>query len=277
MACLLLLMEFYFSYRTRLGDILDAKEVLKLSTFAGEIMLKNGAETYRVEDTMCRIMAAYNMKNPDAFATTTGIFASVEDNVYGLITIVKRVKQRTINLEKIALVNDLSRNISAGMFTVAESDKRLKEINVTAPPYKWGVKTFFVSIGCGSSCYLFGGSLSDCGAAFIACISYYFLNLYLTERQVTAFLVNIISGALLSVTAILMVSLGIGDNVDKVIIGAIMPLVPGVGITNAVRDIIEGDFLSGSNRVVEAIMIAVAIAVGVGTVLKIYLKLTGTG
>jgi len=67
-----------------------------------------------------------------------------------------------------------------------------------------------------------------------------------------------------------LLNLGLGNNINSIIIGTIMPLVPGISLTNAIRDILEGDFLSGSARILDAILIAVAIATGVGTVMNLW-------
>ena len=88
----------------------------------------------------------------------------------------------------------------------------------------------------------------------------------------TFFINNIIGASIASILSILAVNIGIGHNMDAIIIGSIMSLVPGVSITNALRDTISGDFISGSSRGMEAIFSALAIAFGVGIVLNIYYR-----
>ena len=77
-----------------------------------------------------------------------------------------------------------------------------------------------------------------------------------------------IGGAIISVLAVFAVRSGIGTYVDGIIIGAAMPLVPGVAITTAIRDIMEGDYVSGVSRMMEAVLTAVAIAGGAGIALN---------
>lgn len=60
-----------------------------------------------------------------------------------------------------------------------------------------------------------------------------------------------------------------------VIVGSIMPLLPGVALTNGIRDFISGDLISGVSRVSEALLTAIAIAVGIGSALKLLIMLGG--
>ena len=59
-------------------------------------------------------------------------------------------------------------------------------------------------------------------------------------------------------------------NSDKIIIGGIMLLVPGLAITNAIRDTMAGDLVAGNARMMEAFFVSVAIATGAGTMLKLW-------
>lgn len=94
----------------------------------------------------------------------------------------------------------------------------------------------------------------------------------LSSLKLTFFINNFIGAFLASLFSYIFVKLGIGQNLDKIIIGSIMYLVPGVAITNAIRDTMSGDFISGSSRGIEAIFSALAIALGVGVILNLYLK-----
>lgn len=248
---------------------MDNKKHLMLAISAGKIMLENGAETYRVEDTMTRILGHCNDEISEAFVTTTGLFVSV-----GSETIVKRITERTINLNKIALVNDLSRKIVNDKISIDEAFKILEDIN-NIKPYSFYLKTFITGLCCASFSYVFGGIFQDCINSFFVGI---FLNIiihFFKKRKVSEFLVTIIGGAVISLFTLLFLNIGIGKNIDMVIIGSIMPLVPGVGITNAIRDILEGDFLSGSGRIFDALIVAIAVATGVGTILKLWIHLFG--
>lgn len=54
-----------------------------------------------------------------------------------------------------------------------------------------------------------------------------------------------------------------------------MLLVPGLALTNSIRDILEGQLLSGISKAAEALFIGISNVVGTGTILHLYLKLGG--
>lgn len=108
---------------------MDINKILYVATFAGRIILESGGETYRVEETINRICTSFGMDDADSFVTPTGIMVSAFHKDKGIVSLIKRVKYRTVNLEKVHMVNDLSRSIGQQHMTVAEVNKALKEID----------------------------------------------------------------------------------------------------------------------------------------------------
>ena len=252
---------------------MDSHDALKLAMTAGEIMLKNGAETYRVEDTMIRILNNCDFIEAESFVTTTGLFASV-DSPSGTVTQIKRVKNRTINFDKICQVNDVSRKCAEGAVSAEEALKSLQKIN-TIPPVSPFVRLFAAGFTCFSFTYIFGGALMDCMNSFLTGFVMQLFFIQMNKNNISSVLTNMMCGAIIGLLSLMFLNIRIGTNIDKVIIGAIMPLVPGVGLTNAIRDILEGDYLSGTSRIMDAVIVAVCIATGVGMVLKIWFSVFG--
>ncbi len=249
----------------------DVRKLLIMAILAGRIMLKNGAETYRVEDTIIRICKSrYNIKYVESFVTPTGIFVSIE---YGneVLSYLKRIKTRTIDLNKIDMVNSFSRNFVQSNMSIKEGMEELRKIN-KATNYNYSLKIICGSMAAAFFSLLFGGTFLDFIASFLVSIVVVLAVDKLGELDTTFFINNLIGASIASILAILAVSIGIGNNPDKIIIGSIMTLVPGVAITNAIRDTISGDFVSGMSRGMEAIITALSIALGVGVVLKIYFR-----
>ncbi len=255
---------------------MKSEEILKLAVYAGQIMLSNGAETERVEDTMSRILKAYSVKLCETFVTPTGIFVSVECEESGVETILKRIKIRSYHLGKVALVNNLSREIVSGSIGVSEALHRLDDIDKT-PEYPSHLCVIAGGISCFAFCYLVGGGFAACFASLVTGMIMYSFMITLSKWNKSPVLKNIISGGLISLVALILVNFlpFLSTYFDKIIIGSIMPLVPGIGITNAIRDVLEGDYLSGSSRILDAVLIAVSIASGVGTVIQFWLNTFG--
>lgn len=249
----------------------EVKKLLILSILAGKIMLKSGAETYRVEDTINRICKSRkNINYVESLVTATGISVSVEYDEE-IITYIKRIKSISIDLNKIDMVNNFSREFVNGNISIEEGLKRLERINNTHI-YNNLTKLVFGSLAGSFYTIMFGGNFMDFVSSLMVSLIVVFVTNYLAKREITFFINNFVGAFLASILSILLVKLHIGKNMDMIIIGSIMPLVPGVAITNSIRDTMSGDFISGSSRGIEAAIIAFSIAFGVGLVLKLYFK-----
>lgn len=243
--------------------------VVKLSILAGEIMLASGAETNRVEDTMRRILQSHELEDIDAYSTTTGIFATASQGS-DIITMMKRVKRKGNNFTKVALVNDLSRRFVAQQIDIESALLTLRDIE-KIPPYPTIVRMAGAAVASAGFALMLGGSLTDATAGLLAAFFMQLPVFYLERVAVIAVLRDIVGGFFAALFAMFLVDIGLGHNMDFIVIGAIMPLVPGVSLTNAIRDILAGDFISGSARLLDALLVAVSIAVGVGVALLLNL------
>lgn len=248
---------------------MDDNMLLNMALDAGEIMLSSGAETHRVEDTMERILLAGGNNLPEATALSTILIVSIHSPLSGSLTMTRKVPMRTINFHKICSVNALSRKFVAGKLTIEETYQRLLAI-YKAPSFSPFQTVLAYGFASGAFSLMFLGNILDSiGALFTGFMLG--IALHLLSKKKTPYFLNTLFGSIIvSIFAILFSRLGIGNHYDIVIVGSIMPLLPGVTITNAIRDIMEGNFLSGTSKVMEALLIAVAIAGGVGIVLSVY-------
>lgn len=248
--------------------------IIHIAAEAGKIILQSGGETYRVEETMLRICYAFNVKTADSFVTPTGIIISITDENYEIISLVRRINTRTVNLEKISMVNDLSRSIIPKKLSLDCVEKKLAEIN-SISVYNPKILILASSFVAGFFTLLFGGNAQDFFVSLIIGLTIKILSTVLNNLQVNEFFINSLGGAVASLIALISVYINLGHNEDKIIIGSIMLLVPGLLITNAIRDTIAGDLVSGISRAIEAFFIAIAIAVGSGFVIKLWVTLLG--
>lgn len=250
----------------------EKKSILRIALYAGEILLKNGAETYRTEDTINIICRSKELKHVNSFVTPTGIFIS-DDRLDG-ISFIKRIKNRTINLSKISEVNNFAREFVKSDISNKEALLELKRID-GEEKYKKSVRTIFTGLASAFFALLFGAGLTDFILAFLISMIAIIVNWKIEALSKTSFLANATSGALISLLALISKNISFGNSIDMIIVGSIMPLVPGVALTNGLRDFISGDLIAGTSRVAEAILIAISIAVGVGTILKLWMYLFG--
>ncbi|OIJ14450.1 hypothetical protein BKP35_06770 [Anaerobacillus arseniciselenatis] len=248
-----------------------ADEMMDICLLAGEIMLTYGAETYRVEETLERMAKAANLKNVHSFVTTTGIFISFEENGHGDVMQMIRVDDRYHDLNKVALVNQVSREFVIGEITSEEAHDKLKDIYRTPLNYPIWLIHFASGIAGGGFSYLFGGGIKDTLPAFIAGVTASVFLIEVEKYLKVKFFAEFIAAFVGGTVAIALVFLGIGTNLNQIIIGTLMPLVPGVPLTNAVRDLMSGDLVAGVSRGAEATITSLSIATGIALSITLFL------
>lgn len=242
--------------------VMDYKLLMKTAILAGEIMLKSGAETYRVEDTINRILQTSHAQTTEVVVLMTGIFATLDNPDIETITVIRRVESRANNLSRIASANDISRKYCAGEISLEEAYERLRKIR--GKQYKRWIYNCATVFICAGFAPLFGGGILEiCGSAAVGAT----LALLVTigkKLRMHGFIQDVLSSIGIALTAIGLKQYFPGMDMDIVIISGIMPLVPGVAITNGIRDTLQGDYLSGGARMLEAFLIAASVALGVG-------------
>lgn len=258
------------------GCMMDINEILKLASLAGQIILENGGETYRTEDTIVR-MLENKVDKVETFVTPTGIFVSVEQDGK-IYTKIIRILKRSTDLNKVALVNAFSRRFSQE--ELAELDIKQYTDELLAIKEMDGYKRYITIFGAGiaaaGSVMLFGGSPGDFISTFIIAMAIQVCIGFFQKLELPNFIVNCFGGALATIFSILFSQTGLG-SLDMLIVGSVMILVPGVPITNSIRDVISGDLVSGTSRGVDALISAAGIALGVGVFLNIWYIAGGLG
>lgn len=246
------------------------QEKVALAIAIGEEMLKNGGEVYRVDDTIKRILTYYGFKSYNVFVISNGLFVTVDENSESPLSYVRNVHSWSTDLEKIADLNELSRDICSDKCDVDEADRRLDLIR--NKKYKSPIlENISTGVGSAAFCYLFGGRLIDMLAAFVVgCILKLFLEVS-ARKDLSKFIRHIVGSVITTILAVLFSQILPGVLVDKVIIGSIMILVPGVALTTSIRDFFSGDYLSGSIHLIDALLTAVCIATGVGVAMKAFM------
>lgn len=254
----------------------DVKKTIEIALLAGRIMLENGAETYRVEETINRICLSREI-SVENFTIPTGIFLSgyYKNEYYPYVI---RTKSMTIDLEIIAKVNDFSRRFVDQDISVEEADRTLREIKDT-PHFPKLIYSIFGGIAGGFFTLSFGGAVLESIFAFVT--SFIVVTVVRAlAKYAGGFVKNIVGGMVNTVVALVLVALAAKFNhevvLSNIVIGSLMPLVPGVAMTNAFRDSISGDYVSGVSKLTEALLIAIAIALGVGVVLHLKVLWTGS-
>ena len=252
----------------------EEKSVLELSFQMGEILLRNGAEISRVQETMERVAQAYQVEKFNVYVLTNAIFAVGMEQGKERSVELRHVLSTTTHMGRICAVNQLSREIAQGKLSVEEALERLK-IMRKIPYSSLPLATFACGIGSACFSYLFGGDGFDALTAFFCGLVLEPYLYWVNKHGMSKFLTNLSASALVTLCGGLLLLAGVGHNMDMIIIGSIIRLVPGVALTTSIRDFFHSDYLSGAIRMLDALLVGGCIAMGVGVVVKLLSLLTG--
>ncbi|MCI6857919.1 MAG: threonine/serine exporter family protein [Eubacterium sp.] len=240
---------------------MDTEKILSKILEIGEGMLTCGGEVSRVEDSITRLCRAYQMKEINVFTITESIVVTVTDAAGQVLTQTRRVGKYKTDFIKLEKFNELSRRICSMPVPVGKLSEEISRIE-GRQEYGTGEDILAYVLVSGAFSIFFGGSIRDGIAASLVGVFLYVL-VGITRRLEMNYIVsNLLCSFFGGGAAVLLYKLGIAQSVDKVIIGNIMLLIPGINLTNSIRDMINGDLISGMNRLCEAVLAAIALSLG---------------
>lgn len=247
---------------------LDYDALLSLAAEMGYRLQMSGAEIYRVEESILRILQAYGLDSGEVFVIPTCIIVGVTTPRGHPLSCVRRTPSHGTDIYLLEAFNDLCRRLCAQPPPVEEARAEIQSILAGRLIYRLPMLLLGYFSGTMFFSMLFGGSLRDglcaglCGMAAGALVT------GLSRLGGNLFFKTIAAGALAAVLAVFLAWTGLGEHVDFIVIGALMALVPGIVFTNAMRDIMAGDMVAGITKVAEALLTGVAIALGTGFALS---------
>ncbi|MGN0201511.1 MAG: threonine/serine exporter ThrE family protein [Candidatus Cryptobacteroides sp.] len=249
----------------------ESSKVLELASYAGHILLENGAEISRVEETMERIAGHYGVDSSSFFVLSNGIFTTAASG----FAKVEFIPFKGAQLERVAEVNQLSRDIAAGLLTIDQAWDKLTSIRKKRSSSRPG-QILGSAVGSAGFCIIFGGGLLDAAAAFVVGALLWAFVCFVTAPRMSKIVGNIAGSALATALCIAFHRLGFGESLGNMIIGSLIPLIPGVPFTNGIKDLANEDYLAGATRLLDALMVFLCIAVGVVAVFTIDSWLEGS-
>lgn len=249
----------------------NAGAMLEIAGLAAQIILENGAETYRVEDTVLRLCRSYGFIDASVLALSTGVAISLSSQGRNE-AVIRRVSKRSLNLSRVNEVNDLSRRIAGGGIGMDAALQLLTSIQ-KSPQGKPVYMIFLAGLSAGCFALMFGGGILECLIALLCGMTAQAIGYAFRRADFSLILISLTGGLLCS--AITMCACFLFPltpaSMETALSGAIMPLVSGLMMTNAVRDALRGDLISGLARSVEALLVAIMVALGISLLLRFYL------
>lgn len=236
----------------------------------GRIMIESGAETFRAEDTMKRIACKAGISDLQVFSTLTGMVIGINQVDK---TAVIQIYIRATNMERLGAVNDLSRKFTANKITFEELADGINQVEKHVPDFPMWLKGIAAFMIGGTMMILFSPATANWGdfipAGVIGTIGY-LTSAYLHRFYKMQFISDFVASFLMGLLVALSLKLHLVVSFEGVVIGAVLPLVPGVIIMNGLRDMMSGHLLSGLVRLIEALLTLVFIGAGIALVLRFF-------
>lgn len=245
----------------RLTDQEAANRWLCLALDIGESMLKSGAEINRVEDTVYRICRTLDVEQVDIFVITSSLVATLRSEKFGYVTQTRRVGPMKYDMNRLDRLNQLSRTVCKSELSIEKAEEEYQQV-MREPVYRFGILVAVYGIAAAAFSLFFGGSVRDAFAAGLIGIVLKYMETLTRRLEMNGFLSGFVCSLAGGLLATLAVRCGLGENFSRICIGDIMLLIPGLALTNSIRDMFSGDTISGVNRFIEALLLSVMIASG---------------
>lgn len=238
----------------------DMERVLDLALDIGEEILRCGGEIRRAEDSLTRVCKAYGSERVDVFCITSVIILTVHADGR-ILSQTRRIAGYGNNMAQLEAVNALCRRICAQPGDPTDVKAQLADIRSGMVMKHWR-KWLGGVFGAGGFTLFFGGNAMDALCAALISLMVSAMDIFVYRNDINRLLYTLICSCLSGLAAIGLVRVGMGQNTAAIMIGVIMLLIPGVALTNSVRDMLGGDVIAGLLRLVESVLLAAAIAGG---------------
>lgn len=249
--------------KTLKQDDMDYKLLVDTALLAGEMLLVSGAETNRVEDTIYRILKLSGFERCEVLVVTAGIVVTMSDWRRENITAMRRVGEKQTNLGKIAEVNDISRKLCSGEIELKRAFHLLK--HMPSQSYQAFLVYLCMIITAAGFTILLGGNVQESLLAGLNGVYVVFFKIFNKKYKVNVFVTNMSISFLMAFTARAFLLIpGVDIELERVVAGSVMILLPGVAITNAIRDTLHADYMAGGAKIIEAFVVAASVGVGIG-------------
>lgn len=243
---------------------MDYSALLAASTQLGYGLLESGAEIYRVEEAIERLLHAYGISEADPFVIPNCIIVSFVTPDGQALTQVRRMPSHGTDVDLLERYYDLGRRLCRETPPLDQARQALEQVRRTRRSYPLSLIFSAYFLGTAAFSLFFGGTLRDALCAGLCGTLVGIVLTAMTRLHTNLFFKSMLGSALSAFLAVGMTAAGWGEHSRLIIIGALMALVPGIIFTNAIRDVMAGDMVAGLSKIADALLTGVAVALGTG-------------
>jgi len=239
----------------------ELRDVIDLSLWAGQLLLHNGAESERVEETVHKLGTGLGCDWMDILVSPNAILVTtISGDEFR--TKVRRVVGYAVDMDILAVINDMSYQVSAGTLDRFQVRQMLADIDDRSRQVNHWIVIVMVGLACAAFSRLFGGDWPVFGITFVAASVAMFVRRELTRRYFNPLLIVIVTAFVAGLIASSATLLDVSDAPELALVSAVLLLVPGVPLINSAEDLIKGHLVTGIVRGVLGGLISLAIALG---------------
>ena len=244
-------------------DNVTSEDIMNIVIRAGCMVLENGGETYRTEETIVHIAKSLGAKTASAFVTPTVVMFSYTDENDHYHSGMKRINKKVVNLQAVSRVNDLSRRLEkrSRLSSPSQVANLLDRIE-KAPVYPSWLIVCGAALSSACFAFLFGGMWKEAVAAFVIGTMLRFSLILLSKLSLSDFITSLFSGAFASILAALVFKMHLIPSSFTTMLAVLMQVVPGLAIVTGIRDLMSGHLVSGTVCILVAFMSAEGLSVG---------------
>ncbi len=239
---------------------LQVTRIISTANLLGKVFLMSGAEVYRVENAISTVCKRFGLK-AESFVTQACVLTSAKKTNGEIVTEINRVYNLSNNLDKVDKINKIILEIDK--YNLNSLEKAIKKIQ-TESIYTNKIMMISYFFAAAFFALLFKGGFRDFLVAGTGGVIIFYITKVASLLKVNNFFINTLNGFLVTTLAVFVTKLSIISMPSYSTIGALMLLVPGLALTNAIRDLINGDLIAGTSRTVESFLIGTALAIGTG-------------
>ncbi len=244
----------------------DQHKNLILAMKVGSLLTASGAEIRRVETTMERIIESEEGSIAHVNCTPGSVTATVTYAQGDSKTMILRILNKSTDFKKIIRLNELSRKYTNTELTYDEAMFEFENIQTMRMPPLY-LRSMLNGLCCSAFTFIISPTLGDVISSLIIGVCAMMLSESMYSKvKLTDFMQTLVTSSIITIMTFIICGIGIGNSANYIIVGSVTPLLPGVETVNAVRDIVESDYLSAVSRILNAVLFGSALAVGVGVV-----------
>ena len=241
---------------------MDYNRIVQMILDVGEEMLKSGAENFRLEDSLYRMCKSYGFKRYDVYAIPSNLQITVETPEGDIITQIRQIESTDIDFDRLDYLNNLSRYVCANQPDEKVFHEKFEEVMNRRPQHP-AVKYFAGVMGGTGFAVFFGCNFIDAVVVVIVSLMIVVVGDWLSRRENNVLIYNLILAFLSEMIILTAMHLGIGNHPDRIMIGIVMLLISGLGVTNGIREVLQRDFISGTLNIMNSVLGAAGITFGI--------------